>query len=56
MWHYEHSGEAVGPIAESQLGDLLRCGHIARGSLVWYEGMPDWAPANETQALQRYLQ
>lgn len=46
VWHYvDAQGERRGPVPRADLDDLLRRGEIQRDSLVWREGMADWAPA-----------
>lgn len=43
-WFYESNDQPAGPVAESQLEDLLRIGTITPETLVWHEGMADWRP------------
>ena len=54
-WYFMQFGEQVGPSTTSNLIELLNIGKVARDTLVWTDGMADWAPANETEALARYL-
>jgi hypothetical protein len=50
-WYYESNGQPKGPILESELRRLRDEGKIAADSLVWSEGMEDWAPLNTIKAL-----
>ncbi len=44
LWYYELGGEAKGPVAASELRRLAAAGEIASATLVWTEGMAEWAP------------
>lgn len=43
-WFYAKGGEQVGPVDEFTLQRLVESGEIAAQTLVWKEGMQDWAP------------
>ncbi|MEA3207420.1 MAG: hypothetical protein QOE70_477 [Chthoniobacter sp.] len=43
-WYYEQAGERQGPVPDSELDRLLASGAISESTLVWREGMADWAP------------
>ncbi|QDU83581.1 hypothetical protein Pla163_06800 [Planctomycetes bacterium Pla163] len=50
-WYFEQGGESRGPITESELRDKFEDGELGRGTLVWCEGMEDWAPARSVAGL-----
>ncbi len=53
-WYYSSDGqEKKGPVAESELKQMLAIGQIPAATLVWSEGMASWAPANSVAALQQ---
>ena len=43
-WFYAKDGRQLGPVSESELGQLLRTGAITADSLVWHDGMAEWLP------------
>lgn len=49
-WFYEEAGEPAGPVSAQSLRALLQSGSIDRATLVWREGMPDWAPYEQSDA------
>lgn len=48
MWYYAENGQRKGPIEEAQLRDLANQGLIDTRTLVWTQGMPNWAALGET--------
>ena len=42
-WHYASNGERRGPVSEEEFQGLVQQGVINRDTLVWREGMSDWA-------------
>ena len=45
-WFYTVDGqEKKGPVPESELRQLLASGQVTAATLVWREGMANWAPA-----------
>jgi uncharacterized membrane protein len=44
-WRYVQNGQPAGPIETSALQALLTNGTVSPETLVWKEGMPNWAPA-----------
>ena len=42
-WYYEQNGQRQGPVPESELTTLLANGTITPQTLVWKEGMENWA-------------
>lgn len=53
-WHYALRGGSVGPLTSNQIQALIDRGLIAERTLVWSEGMPQWAEAAATD-LGRYV-
>lgn len=45
VWYYSLHGKPEGPVSEADLRAQLRSGILEPDTLVWCEGMPDWAPA-----------
>ncbi len=48
QWYYYKGSDRCGPVAASEIANLLRIGEIDRKTLVWKSGMTDWAPLNQT--------
>ncbi len=46
-WFYEEAGATAGPVSRRALQSLLAAGAVDRDTLVWTEGMSDWAPLDE---------
>lgn len=46
-WHYYDGKNQVGPITESELVELRRAGTVTADTLVWREGLTDWARYHE---------
>ncbi len=46
LWFYVKPGSAekMGPVTEEEFRRLISSGEIPAASLVWKEGLPDWAP------------
>ncbi len=42
-WFYEQKGQQQGPVSEEILKRLFASGALGRSSLVWCQGMDDWA-------------
>ena len=45
-WFYAQNGERQGPVSESEAQRLVQAGTIGADTLVWTEGMQDWAKAS----------
>jgi hypothetical protein len=43
-WYYEQSGQRQGPVPDEELDRLIAAGVVTQNTLVWCEGMADWAP------------
>lgn len=50
-WFYSRQGTPTGPVDESTLRDLITAGLLTRETMVWTEGMGDWAPAGQVAGL-----
>jgi len=55
MWYFQKNGVQEGPREESEIRELIRAGEIARTTLVWTEGMSDWATAENTALSALFL-
>jgi hypothetical protein len=53
--YYEDDGEIVGPVSIDEFANLILAKTIGRQTLVWFEGMLDWGPAEDQQALKEYF-
>lgn len=53
LWWYALDGVQHGPVQEEALLDLRRRGQIGPRSLVWCEGMREWAPFSLTALHER---
>jgi len=42
-WYYTVNGEQKGPVSQDQFDELVRTGVICGDTLVWREGMAEWA-------------
>ncbi len=55
-WYYVEQGQQAGPVDDARLDELRRSGKIQADTLVWREGMANWAPYSvalgETAAAQ----
>lgn len=49
QWYYESGGSQQGPVSQEEIRKLVLTGGISRETLVWKEGMADWAPAGQTE-------
>jgi len=48
-WHYEHKGQALGPVTIEEMNRLIRKRTVRGETLVWRDGMGDWLPARDTE-------
>ena len=48
-WHYEWSGQRLGPLSMAEMHALLAKGTLTRGSLVWRAGLEAWTPVESTE-------
>lgn len=49
MWYYSTNNQQQGPVTEDQLVKLLQNLTISPNTLVWKEGMPQWAALLQTE-------
>jgi hypothetical protein len=54
-WYYVGHYGQLGPLTFDQIEELARDGVIARETYVWKQGMPDWSPAVNVEALRSAL-
>jgi membrane protease subunit (stomatin/prohibitin family) len=54
-WHVVEGGKAAGPLDLEALRARIAAGSLGRDSLVWREGMAEWVPAGEVEALRPLL-
>lgn len=50
-WHLLQDGQQYGPYTGEQLLAFVKEGRIVRESMLWAEGMADWAKASDVQGL-----
>jgi uncharacterized RDD family membrane protein YckC len=43
-WYYAENGQQIGPVDENRWASLVSEGTIKPTTLVWRDGMPNWAP------------
>ena len=55
MWHFAEGGHSVGPIPFDELSRAAAQGRITPDTLVWSQGMRDWAPARQVPELAGIL-
>ena len=48
QWFYARGRERMGPVSTETIRHLLQAKAIDGGTLVWRDGMPDWAAARTT--------
>jgi uncharacterized RDD family membrane protein YckC len=48
-WYYANQGQQAGPIDDAQLEQLRASGIVRPDTLVWREGMENWAPYSEAK-------
>ncbi len=49
-WYYEQGGQRQGPVPDSEIDVLLSSGAITPATLVWREGMENWAPLRDVRS------
>ncbi len=54
-WYYVHEGRRKGPVGNAQLVDLILEGEIPQDSLIWRQGLDEWAPASQVEEIKREL-
>jgi len=43
-WHYIENGQQAGPVDEAAFNSLVSTGRIKPDTMIWRDGMKDWAP------------
>lgn len=51
QWFVHSNGEQIGPYTGEQLVQYAQEGSITAETMVWAEGMPEWAPASQVPGL-----
>lgn len=52
IWYVDAAGANAGPVGLDQARDLIDSRAIGASTLVWMEGMAEWAPADQISALR----
>lgn len=50
-WYYVEAGQQAGPVDEATLDEMVRTGRLPPDTLVWREGMVNWAPYREVKPI-----
>jgi len=51
-WYYVRNGERVGPLNDRQFSECVASGEVTAETLVWHEGMADWAPYEQVRTAE----
>ena len=51
-WWYTEKSKKIGPIQQEELSKLFQNGKITPNTMVWKEGMPEWKPLGNVEALE----
>jgi hypothetical protein len=46
-WYYGQGGQQIGPVAQEALTTMIQQRILSPDTLLWSEGMPNWAPVKE---------
>ncbi|HEX7815777.1 DUF4339 domain-containing protein [Dyella sp.] len=49
IWHYQNGNLPAGPVSAAEIRQKIRDGYIRRETLLWKEGMAEWAAASDTE-------
>lgn len=52
FWYVGRDGTGKGPVDANEIGWRVKGGEVTPETLVWLEGMPEWRPAGEVEALR----
>jgi GYF domain 2/SPFH domain-Band 7 family len=52
LFHFDQAGTPAGPYPVNALRQFVSSGQLTRDTVVWSEGMANWAPASTVPALQ----
>jgi GYF domain 2 len=53
IWYYADGGKRTGPVAASDIEELLARRQIDKNVEVWRKGMKDWVPIHETELVNK---
>ncbi len=48
-WFYEKDGQAIGPVDDEKIRELIKVGAVLRQAKVWNRGMSDWTPLETSE-------
>lgn len=48
MWYYTLNNQQVGPVEEEEIKKLVEAGTINHSTMVWTNGMANWAPISQS--------
>ena len=54
MWHYLSNNESTGPVSTADMIALVSQRQIANDTMIWREGMEEWAPLDQTDLLDHF--
>jgi hypothetical protein len=54
-WYVEVNGERKGPLAASQVAQMIVTKQLSRDSLAWQTGAADWEPLGSTSFADRFV-
>lgn len=52
LWYYAQGGQAQGPVSEIELKHLINSGQVDQATMVWTEGLDDWARVDEVPSFR----
>lgn len=55
LYHYSVNGQQMGPVAIDKLKELFASRTVNKDSLVWKQGMQNWAALKEVEELKSFL-
>ncbi|MCP4975276.1 MAG: DUF4339 domain-containing protein, partial [Maribacter sp.] len=55
MYHYALNGQQTGPVTFDKLKELFASRTVNRDSLVWKQGMANWAALKDVEELKVFL-
>lgn len=55
QYYYAYNGQQAGPVSFEQLRALFANRTVNKDSLVWKQGMSDWAPLKDVEELKAFL-
>jgi hypothetical protein len=55
LFHYAVNGQQMGPVSIDKLKELFAARTINRDSLIWKQGMQNWAALKDVEELKSFL-